>query len=283
MTRPTTLLRWHRELVARKWTYRPAKPPGRPPTAQVVRELVCRLATENPDWGYRRIHGELAGLGHRVAPSTVWQILQRAGFDPAPRRAGPTWREFLTAQASTIVACDFFTIDTVFLRRLYVLFFIELGTRTVHLAGVTAHPTGSWVTQQARNLLMDFGDRVDRLRFLIRDRDSKFIAGFDTVFTSEQITIIRTPVRAPRANAVAERWIGTVRRECTDRILILGRQHLTTVLVIYLRHYNTHRPHRALSQRPPDGPADTPGPPPAEQVRRTRLLGGLISEYQQVA
>ncbi len=279
---PKTLLRWHRELVTRKWTYPTTKPPGRPPTAQVVRQLVRRFATENPDWGYRRIHGELAGLGHRVAPSTVWQILQQACLDPAPRRAGPTWREFLTTQATTIVACDFFTIDTVFLRRLYVLFFIELGTRRVHLAGVTAHPTGTWVTQQARNLLMDLGDRVEQLRFLIRDRDTKFVTGFDTVFTSEQIEIIRTPVRAPRANAIAERWIGTVRRECTDRILILGRRHLTTVLRTYLTHYNTHRPHRALDQRPPDRPADTPGPPP-EQVRRTRLLGGLINEYQQVA
>ena len=279
---PKTLLRWHRELVARKWTYPATKPPGRPPTAQVVRELVRRFATENPDWGYRRIHGELTGLGHRVAPSTVWQILHRAGFDPAPRRAGLTWSEFLTAQATTIVACDFFTIDTVFLRRLYVLFFIELGSRTVHLAGITAHPTGSWVTQQARNLVMDLGDRVERLRFLIRDRDTKFVAGFDTVFTAEQIEIIRTPVRAPRANAIAERWIGSVRRECTDRILILGRRHLTAVLMTYLRHYNTHRPHRALDQRPPEGPEDLPGPPP-EQVRRTRLLGGLINEYQQAA
>ena len=204
------------------------------------------------------------------------------GFDPAPRRAGLTWREFLTAQATTIVACDFFTIDTVFLRRLYVLFFVELSTHTVHLAGVTAHPTGPWVTQQARNLFMDIGDRIDRLRFLIRDRDAKFVAGFDTVFTSEQIEIIRTPVRAPCANAIAERWIGTVRRECTDRILILGRRHLIAVLTAYLRHYNTHRPHRTLGQRPPGGSTDTLRPP-AEQVRRTRLLGGLINEYQQVA
>ena len=182
---PKTLLRWHRELVARKWTYPATKPPGRPPTAQVVRELVRRFATENPDWGYRRIHGELTGLGHRVAPSTVWQILHRAGFDPAPRRAGLTWSEFLTAQATTVVAW------------LYVLFVIELGSRTVHLAGITAHPTGSWVTQQARNLLIDLGDRVERLRFLIRDRDTNFVAGFDTVFTAEQIEIIRTPVLRP--------------------------------------------------------------------------------------
>jgi transposase InsO family protein len=212
----------------------------------------------------------------------VWRILKRAGLDPAPRRCGPTWREFLTAQATTIMACDFFTIDTVFLRRLYVLFFLELGTRRVHLAGITAHPTGSWVTQQARNLLMDLGDRVDQLRFLIRDRDTKFVAGFDTVVTSEQITIIRTPIRAPRANAFAERWIGTVRRECTDRILIVCHRHLTAVLNSYVPHYNTHRPHRALDQRPPDAPEDTHGPPP-EHVQRTRLLGGLINEYQQVA
>jgi transposase InsO family protein len=248
----------------------------------VVRELVLRFATENPGGGYRRIHGELTGLGHRVAPSTVWRILKRAGLDPAPRRCGPTWREFLNAQAAAIVACDFFTIDTVFLRRLYVLFFLELGTRRVHLAGITAHPTASWVTQQARNLLMDLGDRVKQLRFLIRDRDAKFVTGFDTVFTSEQVTIIRTPIRAPRANAFAERWIGTVRRECTDRILILGRRHLTAVLNAYITHYNTHRPHRALGQRPPDGLENTPGPPP-EQVRRIRLAGGLINEYQQVA
>ena len=278
---PKTLLRWHRELVARKRAPSTTKLPGRPPTAQMVRELVRRFATENPDWGYRRIQGELTGLGHRVAPSTVWQILPRAGFDPAPRRAGPTWREFLTAQASTIVACDFFTVDTVFLRRLYVLFFVEFATRRVHLAAVTAHPSGSWVTQQARNLLMDLGVRVEQLRFLIRDRDSKFVTSFDTVFTAEQIEIIRTPVRAPRANAVAERWIGTVRRECTDRMLILGCRHLTAVLMIYLTHYNTHRPHRALDQRPPDGPEHTHRPP--VQVRRTRLPGGMINEYQQVA
>lgn len=164
-----------------------------------------RFATENPTWGYRRIHGELAGLGHRMAPSTVWLILQCTGFDPTPHRWGPTWHQFLTAQATTIAACDFFTIDTMFLRRRYVLFFLEHSTHRVYLAGVTAHSTGSWVTQQARNLIMDLGNRVEQLRFLIRDRDTKFVTGFDTVLTSKQITIIRTPVHAPRANAIAKR------------------------------------------------------------------------------
>jgi transposase InsO family protein len=279
---PKTLLRWHRELVARKWTHPTTTPPGRPPTARVVRELVLRFATENPGGGYRRIHGELAGLGHRVAPSTVWLILKRAGLDPAPRRVGPTWREFLTAQATAIVACDFFTVDTIFLQRFSLLFFLELSTRRVHLAGITANPTGAWVTQQARTLLMDLGDRAEQLRFLIRDRDTKFVAGFDTVFTSEQITIIRTPVHAPRANAIAKRWVDTVRRECTDRLLILDRRHLTTVLHSHLTHYNTHRPHRALGQRPPDGPI-APDSPPTGHVRRTHLLGRLINEYHQAA
>jgi len=269
-------------LVAHKWTSPTATPPGRPPTARVVQELVHRFATENPDWEYRRIHSELAGLGHRVAPSTVWLILQHAGLDPAPRRWGPTWRQFLTTQAATIMACDFFTIDTVFLRRLSVLFFLEHRTRRVHLAAVTAHPTGSWVTQQARTLLMDLGDRVDQLRFLIRDRDATFVADVDAVFTSEQIKIIRTPARAPRANAIAERWVDTVRRECTNRILILGHRHLITVLSTYLTHDNSHRPHRALDQRPPrHDPTtvtllDTP-------IRRHRVLGGVINEYRRAA
>ena len=188
----------------------------------------------------------------------------------------------LSAQAAAIMACDFFTIDTVFLRRLYVLFFIEVRTRRVHLGGITAHPTGPWVTQQARNLLMDLGDRVEQLRFLIRDRDAKFVTGFDTVFASEQITTIRTPIRTPRANALAERWIGTVRRECTDRMLILGRRHLTAVLNAYISHYNAHRPHRLLGQRRPDELDNNPGSPP-EHVRRIRLIGGLINEYQPVA
>ena len=224
---PRTLLRWHARLVARRWTY-PQRRPGRPPTATSIRALVLRTARENPGWGYRRIRGELVGLGHPIAASTVWAILKAAGLDPAPRRSGPTWQQFLSAQAHTILAIDFAHLDTVFLRRLYVLIVIEHGRRRVHLAGITAYPTGAWVTQQARNLLMDLGDRADRFRFLIRDRDSKFTTAFDAVFTGADIRIINTPVRAPRANAIAERFIGTLRRECLDHLLIIGTRHLAT-------------------------------------------------------
>src|SRR5512133_3633911 len=218
---PRTLLRWHAQLVAHRWTY-PHRRPGRPPTSEAIRALVLRMARENPRWGYRRIHGELVRVGHSVAASTVWTILKNARFDPAPRRSGPTWRQFLSAQAHAILAIDVAHIDTVFLRRLYILLVIEHGRRGVHLAGITAHPTGAWVTQQARNLLMDLGDRAEQFRFLIRDRDSKFTPALDAVFTGADIRIIRTPVRAPRANAIAERFIGTLRRECLDHMLITG-------------------------------------------------------------
>ncbi|WP_446220061.1 integrase core domain-containing protein [Micromonospora sp. IBHARD004] len=278
---PATLLRWHRELIARRWTY-PHVRPGRPPVDAQVRDLVLRLAAENPSWGHRRIQGELLGLGYRVAASTVWKILHNAGFDPAPRRSGPTWRQFLTAQAHTILACDFFTVDTVFLKRIYVLFFVEIATRQVHVVGVTAHPTGAWVAQQARNLLMHLDHRAAGLRFLLRDRDTKFTAIFDAVFTADGIDVIRTPPQAPRANAFVERWVGTVRRECTDRMLIVGERHLAAVLAEYTTHYNSHRPHRSLGQQPPN-------PPPgvidltAARIRRRPILGGLINEYSQAA
>jgi putative transposase len=278
---PRTLLRWHAQLVSRRWTY-PHRRSGRPPTAPPIRALVLRMARENPRWGYRRIQGELVGLGHPVAASTVWAILKNAGLDPAPRRSGPTWRQFLSAQAHAILAIDFAHVDTVFLRRLYILVVIEHGRRRVHVAGITAHPSGAWVTQQARNLLMNLGEHADQFRFLIRDRDSKFTAAFDAVFIGADIRVIRTPIRAPRANAIAERFIGTLRRECLDHLLITGPRHLDIVLREYVQHFNTHRPHRSLDQRPPAG-----GTPPCSggairPLRRDRL-GGLLHEYVQVA
>jgi putative transposase len=232
---PRTLLRWHADLVRRHWAC-PRRGPGRPRTAVSVRALVLEMARDNRGWGYRRIHGELAGLGHKLAPSTVWQILKDAGIDPAPERSGQSWRAFLDAQAKMILAADFFHVDTVLLRRLYVLFFIEHGTRRVHLGGITAHPTGEWVTQQARNMLMNLGDHADGLKFLIRDRDTKFTAAFDAVLTAAGVRIIKTPVRAPRANAIAERWISSARRECLDRMLITGERHLRLVLSEYVEH-----------------------------------------------
>src|SRR5215213_1207100 len=278
---PRTLLPWHAQLVARHWTC-PRRHPGRPPVAQPVLALVLRLARENPRWGYRRIHGELVGLGHRVAAATVWKVLKAAGIDPAPRRSGPTWRQFLATQAQAILAIDFAHVDTIFLRRLYVLVVIEHDRRHVHLAGITAHPTGEWVAQQARNLLIDLGDRAEQFRFLIRDRDSKFTAAFDAVFVGADIRIIRAPVRAPRANAIAERFIGTLRRECLDHLLITGPRHLDVVLREYVQHFNAHRPHRSLDQRPP---ADSTPPRSGATVRPLRRdrLGGLIHEYVQVA
>jgi putative transposase len=279
---PRTLLRWHAHLVRWHWTQSRCAP-GRPRTASAVRALVLEMARENPGWGYRRIHGELTGLGPKLAPSTVWQILMDAGIDPAPRRTGQTWRAFLDAQAKTILAADFFHVDTVLLRRLYVLFVIEHGTRRVHLAGITAHPMGEWVTQQARNLLMSLGDRREDFKFLIRDRDAKFTAGFDAVLAAEGVRIIKTPVRAPRANAIAERWIASTRRECLDRMLITSERHLRLILDEYADHYNSHRPHRALQQGPPAGRPHPPAPGANARVLRRDRLGGLIHEYAQVA
>jgi hypothetical protein len=278
---PATLLRWHRHLIARHWTYPHARP-GRSPVKKEIRDLVLRLAAENSTWGHRRIQGELVGLGYQVAASTVWKILHQASVGPAPRRSGPTWKQFLTAQAHTILACDFFTVDTVFLQRIYVLFFVEIATRQVHVVGVTAHPTSAWVAQQARNLLMDLDERVTGLRFLLRDRDTKFTTVFDAVFTAASIDVIKTPSRAPRANAFAERWVGTVRRECTDRILIVNERHLATVLAEYTRHYNGHRPHRSLGQQPPKRRSEVVDLT-AARVRRRPILGGLINEYSQAA
>jgi transposase len=214
---PATLLAWHRRLVTRKWDYTSRRRPGRPPTAAAIRKLVIRIATDNPTWGHRRVHGELVKLGHPIAASTVWQILHDAGIGPAPRRTGPTWKQFLTAQAHGILAVDFVHLDTVLLRRIYALIVIEHGTRRVHLAGLTANPDGAWTTQAARNLLMDLGQRAASVKFLVRDRAGQFTGSFDAVFTAEGIRILASPPQAPRANAICERDIGTLRRELFDR------------------------------------------------------------------
>jgi transposase InsO family protein len=277
--RPHTLLRWHRELVRRKWT-QPPRPVGRPPVDGRVRQLVLRLARENPRWGYPRIAGELRKLGLRVSPSTVRRILLANELGPAPRRLGPSWRQFLRQQAASVLACDFFTVETLSLRRFYVLFFIELESRRVHLAGCTTNPTGAWVAQQARNL--SFTGLFERMRFLIHDRDSKFSAAFDEVFRSEGITLIHTPIRAPQANAYAERFVRTVRAECLDWLLIIGRRHLETVLGIYTAHYNRARPHRGLALLTPDS-TNTDPPPTAGEIKRRDRLGGLIHEYHRAA
>jgi putative transposase len=279
---PSTVLRWHRQLVARRWTTRPVRP-GRPAVPAGIRTLVIRLATENPTWGYRRIHGELTGLGYQIGASTLWKILTSSGIDPAPRRAGPSWTEFLRAQAHAILACDLLHLDTITLDRLYVFFVIEHATRRVHILGVTAHPAGAWLTQQARNLCVDLDAAGRRLQFLIRDRDTKFTAAFDTVFTATDVRIIRTPVQAPRANAIAERFVGTIRRELLDRILIINQRHATAVLREYERHHNNHRPHRTLGQAAPLRPLPRHMRTEIHNVRRRDRLGGLIHEYQQVA
>jgi transposase InsO family protein len=249
---PDTVLRWHRDLVRRRWARRSQhKQPGRPRTRSSVRGLVLRLAEENPCWGYRRIHGELAGLGIKIAPSTVWEILTNAGIPPAPRRAGPTWAQFLRGQAEAILATDFFTVDLLNGSSVYVLAVIEHATRRVRILGVTDHPHDSWVTQMARNLLMDLDDGVRRVKFIVRDRDTKFTAAFDAVFAAAGIRTLRSPVRAPRANAITERWIGSCRRELLDQTLVWNQRHLFQVLRDYEDHHNTHRPHRSLGQAAP--------------------------------
>ena len=242
---------------------------------------MLRLARENPRWGYERIAGELSKLGLSVSPSTVRRLLARAGLGPAPRRSGPSWREFLQAQATSIVACDFFTVETAFLRRYYVLFFIELSSRRVHLAGCSAHPDGHWVAQQARNLV--FVPGLENARFLIHDRDSKFVATFDEVFRAEGIRVILTPPRAPKANAYAERFVLTVRAECLDWLLILGPRQLDRVLRVFVEHYNSERPHRALGRLPPAPAAGGRSQVVGTAVKRRDRLGGLVHEYYRAA
>jgi putative transposase len=282
--KPETLLRWHRRLVAGAWTY-PRLGQGRPPLDHDVRQLIIRLARENPHWGYQPIKGELLRLDVRVSSTAIRTTLRHHGLDPAPRRASTTWRAFLRQQAAGIIACDFLTVETVWLRRLHVLFLIELDTRWVHLAGVTASPNAAWVTQQARNLLLVLEERGRRVRFLVRDRDAKFCCGFDDVFRSDGAEVLVTPVQAPNANAYAERWIRTVRAECLDWLLIVGRGHLEQVLRVYLQHYDRHRAHRALQLQAPDPAAGLTIVDVGREasVYRRDLLGGLLHEYRRAA
>ncbi|HEY2267379.1 MAG TPA: integrase core domain-containing protein [Streptosporangiaceae bacterium] len=282
---PDTLLRGHRRLVRWRWTY-PLQG-GRPPVEARVAVLIEQMARENPGWGYKRIQGELLGLGYRVGASTVRRILKRQRIPPAPQRSRTTWRQFLRTQAATMLACDFFHVDcAVTLRRVYVFFVIEAGTRHVHVLGVTAHPDGAWTVQQARNLLMDLGERAARFRFMIRDRADQFTDGFDAVLSAAGIEVVKIPPRSPRANAFSERWVRTVRAEVTDRMLIAGPRHLRAVLDEYTAHYNRHRPHRGRNLRPPDcddiamaATSDLA----AARIQRRRVLGGLINEYERAA
>lgn len=243
-------------------------------------ELVVRLARENPRWGYLRIVGELAKLGVVVSATSVRNVLRRHHLRPAPRRSEPSWTEFLSAQAAGMLAADFFTVDTVWLERLYVLFVIELESRVVHVLGVTRQPVGTWVTQVARNFVADLEEQSRHFRFLVRDRDTKFTTSFDEVFASAGTRVIRTPVRAPRANAFAERWVRTARQECLDLLLVVSRRHLEHVLRAYVRHYNEARPHRGLGLGTPIG---RPEPNVEGVIRRLDILGGIVHEYERAA
>ncbi len=279
---PGTVLRWHRRLVARHWTY--PHPTGRPPASAEVTALIQRLATENNGWGYKRIQGELLKLGYRVSASTIRRVLKALKIPPAPqRRTDTTWRKFLHTQATTMLATDFFHVDCALtLQRLYCLFVMETGTRYVHILGVTANPDGHWTLQQIRNLLMDLGDRATDFRFLIRDRAGQFTTSFDAVLAEAGIEVVKIPPRSPRANCYAERFVLTARTEVTDQMLIFSQRHLRRTLADYAAHYNGRRPHRSRQLQPP-----RPDYPPADlalkRIQRQPVLGGLINDYERAA
>jgi transposase len=278
---PDTILRWHRDIVRCRWAAKSTRSKtGRLASRRNIKTLVLRLAREDPGWGYRRIHGELAGLGVKLAASTVWEILKKAGIDPAPRRSAPTWPQFLRSQAEAILACDFFTADLLDGTQAYVLAVIEHATRRIRILGVTLHPTGEWTAQQARNLIMDLGEQTHQVKFMIRDRGSNYTAAFDAVLADAGIRTVLCNVRTPRMNATAERWIGGCRRELLGRTLVWNQAHLRRILRAYEIHHNQHRPHRSLHSA-------APLPPPVllgeYRVRRQTRVGGMINEYRLVA
>jgi putative transposase len=277
---PDTIVRWHRDIVRRRWAARSIRGrTGRPAARQTIKALVLRLARENPEWG----HGELAGLGVRVSAPAVWEILKNAGIDPAPRRSGPTWAQFLRSQAEAILACDFFTVDLPGGTRACVLAVIEHATRRIRILGVTLHPTGEWTTQQARNLLMDLSGQADRMKFMIRNRGPNSTAAFDAVLAGAGIRTVLCNVRTPRMNGIAERWIRGCRRELLDRTLIWNQHHLRRILRDYEINHNQHRPHRSLHGAAPLQPLPEPVDLGQYRVRRQTRVGGLISEYRLVA
>jgi transposase len=276
---PDTIMRWHRDIVRRRWAARSMRgKTGRPAIRRNIRALVLRLARENPHWGYRRIHGELAGLGVKVAASTVWEILKNAGIDPAPRRTRPGWPQFLRSQAEAILACDFFTADLLDGTQAYVLAVIEHASRRIRILGVTLHPTGEWTAQQARNLMMDLAEQAHRVKFMIRDRGSNYTAAFDAVLADAGIRTVLCNIRTPRMNAIAERWIGGCRRELLDRTLIWNQAHLRRILRQYETHHNQHRPHRSLDSAAPLKLLPEPVQLEQYRVRRHPRVGGMVNE-----
>jgi putative transposase len=280
--KPDTVLGWHRELVRRKWTFRQRRKPGRPTINEDLEGWIIRLAQDNPGLGFKKLEGELRKLGFEVSRATVRRVLRGHGIPPAPERfrQSLSWRTFLNHYKEQILACDFFTIETAWLKTLYVLFFIEHGSRRVHLAGCTPHPDERWIAQQARQMVWQLRGRADPIRYLIHDRDGKFAGAFDTVFRSEGIAVRRTPARAPNANAIAERWVRTVREECLDKLLIWNEPHLRRVLREYVDYYNRRRPHQGIAQNSPLGLGSTAT---EGTIQYRDVLGGVIRDYYREA